>query len=606
MDRRLYVIVSDNWLMRPEQRKLLETKELLPLGTSAGHLEEGCSLLVKLRTKRGTVVYDVDVRLARQKQCLALRSKAISESVLRSLQPGQFRLVYLEGSARQARCVVRAAEPSLFVDLEQANPDLRLAVFDVPPTTTTVVEEGRLIEALYRVDAAADPELHAVHTSSFLGAPHILIPLFEHVLRLSSDEHIDFPIQLRKLAEQLRILLADPRSPVRIEKVQRDHRGLWYEVSGSQIAFLDGGAARIAGIPNTEPLALRVGVYSVRPGETDPDIREQWHLWPYVTGDLLDRSGLPQPEHPEDDLATRRKRLQEASRYLLEPLTGLRYLRDHSEAVALFMHGPLVNQFTMYDEGDPNFLPCLSARFLKECGVSREEVQKHVKYVPETPSGKSLWNQFMALYGYVMGRLDAASIPVIGVVERTAGRWLARAVLAELESSGVIVSKYANRVLSELERYDISDDFLFGCVLKDGEYLTPVPIVKSLPKRAREKWQLVVQQYPHPYTTILKTSDVAFPYRIELNQAARKQSAFIVRLLYHTSRLLPQYAFPVGLDIVDKLAKVPDWLSRGISAHLSADVLRRALRTGDPVLVEQIRRFLARRPRDFFFRPQAI
>ncbi len=76
-------------------------------------------------------------------------------------------------------------------------------------------------------------------------------------------------------------------------------------------------------------------------------------------------------------------------------------------------------------------------------------------------------------------------------------------------------------------------------------------------------------------------------------------------LVYHTSRLLPEYAFPVGLDIVDKYARVPDWLSKGVSAAIAAQVLAKAVTTGQPRVLQQVRKLLAQSPRDFYFRPQA-
>lgn len=79
----------------------------------------------------------------------------------------------------------------------------------------------------------------------------------------------------------------------------------------------------------------------------------------------------------------------------------------------------------------------------------------------------------------------------------------------------------------------------------------------------------------------------------------------MLRLLYHTARLLPRYAFPVGLDIVDKYAKVPEWLSGNISARLAATVLNRAMAEGDARLIAQVRRLLSHTPRDFFYRPKA-
>jgi hypothetical protein len=104
---------------------------------------------------------------------------------------------------------------------------------------------------------------------------------------------------------------------------------------------------------------------------------------------------------------------------------------------------------------------------------------------------------------------------------------------------------------------------------------------------------------------VLKTEESAFPFRIEMNDAAQKNSTAVISILYHTARLLPRYAFPVGLDIVDKYAKVPDWLSRNVSARLAASVLSRAMSEGDANLVMQIRQLLAHTPRDFFYRPQS-
>jgi hypothetical protein len=76
-------------------------------------------------------------------------------------------------------------------------------------------------------------------------------------------------------------------------------------------------------------------------------------------------------------------------------------------------------------------------------------------------------------------------------------------------------------------------------------------------------------------------------------------------LLYHMSLLLPNYAFPVGIDIADKYVKIPDWLSKGVSASLTAAVLKKLLKSGDERALIQVRRLLALAPRDFFFRPKA-
>jgi hypothetical protein len=104
---------------------------------------------------------------------------------------------------------------------------------------------------------------------------------------------------------------------------------------------------------------------------------------------------------------------------------------------------------------------------------------------------------------------------------------------------------------------------------------------------------------------MLKTSANNFPFRVELNNLNLKPAVHeIMGLLYHTALLLPNYAFPVGLDIADKYAKIPDWLSKGISARLTANILNRVLQTGNDRILKQIRQLLARSPRDFFYRPK--
>jgi hypothetical protein len=345
---------------------------------------------------------------------------------------------------------------------------------------------------------------------------------------------------------------------------------------------------------------MRVGIYCVKPGEVDLDHRENWGLQPFVVGDIIDKNtGVHMEDHEQIDL----RRLGEAARYTLESLCGLRFVETNQDVDAVFLHGPLINQFVMYDEGGPHFIPFFSAEFLKKVGIEQTDIEGKIKEIPKR-GNERMWRQFMAVYGYVIKRICESAVPFIGVVERGPGIWLATAVLDHAVGSHVVPADYKRKVINLLRRYGISDEFLFGCILAEGEYVTPVMIIKNEPRRAQPIWKPVVEQYSNPYATILKTTDVSFPFRIEMNPAGREQEVVLMRLLYHTARLLPRYAFPVGLDIVDKYAKVPDWLSRNISARLAASVLNRAMAEGNARLIAQVRQLLIHTPRDFFYRPQ--
>jgi hypothetical protein len=329
--------------------------------------------------------------------------------------------------------------------------------------------------------------------------------------------------------------------------------------------------------------------------------REEWSLLPFVVGDIIDKdTGV----HMDDDDQIDLRRLGEAVRYTLELLTAIKFVEAHPTVEMLFLHGPLVNSFVMYDEGEPHFIPFLNAEFLSRFGISPSAIEEAISEIPTGADRRRMSRQFMAVYGFLLSQMDAATVPLVGVVERSAGTWLAQAVLEAAVDAQIIKEDYQRNVLTILKRYNLSDDFLFGCVLEEGEYLSPTLIAKNAKRRARESWQRVVEQYKRPFATVLKTTESSFPFRVEMNTAGQQRQAEVMRTLYHTARLLPRYAFPVGLDIVDKFAKVPDWLSRNISARMAARVLNRTIAEGDARLVAQVRRLLAHTPRDFFYRPK--
>ncbi|MEW6366820.1 MAG: DNA double-strand break repair nuclease NurA [Acidobacteriota bacterium] len=597
MHRNLFILVDGGWLLGGEQnaRRIAE-HALCPVGPAAGHLRDGCCLLIKFKDHTpGTIVAEGSARIQVFKEAFYVKCEGLCRHLQLADLHGKIVAFFIEGSESEARCVVDVWEPEFLSRLESIEPALRFQSYDIPPTKATVVEAPHIVEALYREASAKDPDLFALHAARFLDAPHILTALFSHLFSMRTEENIHFPIVVKKLAEQLRASLETAGSKIRIGQIRKSHLDMWSEVEGERFAFVDGGVARIASLPGIEPLALRVGVYSVRPGVEEPEHREQWSMHPYVIGDLLD-GGRRLPERADP------KRLQEAARYTLEALTALLHLREHPETRALLIHGPLVNAFQQYDEGPPNYVPFLAPGFLNKIGIDEGKVSNKVQHIPGEPS---MWNQFMAIYAYLMQLIDECTIPVVGVVERPVGRAVTTAVMDRLERERVFTAAYKEAAIEKIEQYDITDDFLFGCILKEGEYLTPIEVDKNLEVRARDRWKPVVAQYPRPSAMLVKSEESNFPFRVEMNRAAAEVSGFIARFLYHTARLLPRYAFPVGLDIVDKYAKVPDWLSRGVSASLSAGMLRRAMNTGDPRLVSQVRLLLARGPRDFFFRPKA-
>jgi hypothetical protein len=565
--------------------------------------------MVKFRDRSGRLRLDRDARLVvGENGKVYLQSTELAKDLLARPLKDVIFFVQIEQIDEVLRTHVHLITGAKLRALSEERAGLRLESFGLPPYSVTEIEpsiddgsaSAGMFDFLLGEARKADAGLFSVHTDAFLKAPHIVVPLLNHLSSLSADDNLKFPLHLKRLADQFRAILETKESPLRVHKIERDHLTTWAEAQGNCYAYLDGGVAKIAGLPGTEPTAMRVGIYSVTPGEINLDHRENWGLQPFVVGDIIDKNtGVHIDDHEQIDL----RRLGEAARYTLESLCGLRFVDSDQHVAAVFLHGPLINQFVMYDEGGPHFIPFLTSEFLRKVGIERADVEGNIKEIPKR-GNERMWRQFMAVYGYIIKRICESTVPFVGVVERGPGIWLATAVLDHAVSSHVVTADYKRKVINLLKRYAISDEFLFGCILAEGEYVTPVMIIKNEPRRAREIWKRVVEQYPNPYATILKTADVSFPFRIEMNPAGYQQEAVLMRLLYHTARLLPRYAFPVGLDIVDKYAKVPDWLSRNISARLAASVLNRAMAEGNARLIAQVRQLLAHTPRDFFYRPK--
>ena len=474
-----------------------------------------------------------------------------------------------------------------FEVFRQHFPTVRLEAYDLPPSNVTSVNASFVAGCLYRELCDRDPELFSVGIQKFLNSTHILSHLFAHSTHLDAQESIVFLEKVRIIADKLRALIERY-----IVKIEKNHHAVWADYCGSKISFADGGMSRIVSLPGVTPTGLRVGIYTVTPGETDPVRREIWSLQSFMIGDILnDRTIID-----EDDAETDEKRIQEAARYLAEAACVERYV--HANNVdAIFLHGPIQNKFETYDELEPCYVPGLSRSFLESMGLTEDIVCTLVRDVPKNRNGRRLWSAAIPVYAALQKLIAKQTIPVVGIVERAASTAITRALLELLVADRVITDSARRAVLSEVKKYEIQDELLFGCILETGEYIRPLTIGKNIPRRAHDRWQGVIAQMPSIRSTMIKTADHSFPFRVEFGSSIEEKACDrTMRLIYHTSLLLPNYAFPVGIDIADKYAKVPDWLSKGVSAQLAATIYKKCVQSGNVRLLEQMRNMLGRSP----------
>lgn len=601
MDQKQIIIWNSSWLLQDKFcDKLIHKKNKLPIAKKIENINFGVVVNLKYKISNKVEFLDEKPKFVKYKEfvCLDIKDKSL-KSIRDHISSSEFLFIVIEGSLEKPTVILRFSdrEENIFSDLEHEYPTLSFAGYELPPTSYSVIEGKKEKLALYSFLAKKDPDLFSLQAQRFLQTPHILTYLFSQVMSLESKEHINYISVLNVLADHFRKYL-EPY----IKKIKKDHNGLWSKFYGDRITFLDGGMSRIVSLPGTEPMGIRVGLYTVIPGETDLLKREEFHHRSFVVGDVIsDRSSIT-----DNEGQTVLKRLQEAARYILEPLAGYNYIEECKIAPrVMFLHGPLQNSFETYDESHPFYIPCVNKEFLTKFGITEKDINQQIKHIPENHNGDIMWNGCISVYALLMKKIFEANIPMVGVVERTRSRAFSESVLRMFADKKIIPKSTRISIWKNLQKYEIGDELLFGCILDEGEYIVPIQVLKNKRNRAHEKWKLVIDQFPVPFSTMIKCSANNFPFRVEFNKSSDPDDIHnIASLLYHTSLLLPRYSFPVGIDIADKYAKIPDWLSRGISERLTAHILKKVLETGSDNMLRQIRQLLALSPRDFFFRPK--
>jgi len=602
LERRFIIAANSKSIAAdPHCDRLLNKKGLFPIASNIGYVHPEAELVVKYRTFAGSIGIIQDASLVNLKDIYSFKcDQASFHSLVEAFNDSSYIVYTFEGTPKRVTLILdfEKSDCSCFEEIARENPLIRLQAFDLPPTSITYIDSDTIRDPLYIYLAKKDRELYSVRTQIFLKTPHILTYLFSQVMSIDSKEHLNYIAVLKVLADNIRHLIE-----YRIKRIEKNHQDAWSKFYGERISFLDGGMSRIVSLPGTEPTGIRVGIYTVTPGEDDLDKREQWNLVSYVIGDVLGDRSLIEAENYQIDS----KRLQEAARYILEPLTALNFLTSSDQKpYAMFIHGPLQNSFETYDELEPNYIPGLSGDFISSQHLSQKSISDFAGHLPENADGEKIWTACIPVYCWIMKNLFNQDVPVVGVVERARSKTFTWAILNMLIEDGVITMSGRNSIWNKISKYEIGDELLFGCILDEGEYIDPIPLPKNIKRRAHDRWQPVIGNFPTPYATMLKSNANNFPFRVELTRAFNlDEIKNIMSLLYHTSLLLPNYAFPVGIDIADKFAKIPDWLSKGISARLTASVLGKVLEYDDDRLLRQMRQLLARSPRDFFFRPRA-
>lgn len=413
--------------------------------------------------------------------------------------------------------------------------------------------------------------------------PHVLGEMMRNSIHLSSKSQAEFLTVLENIVTSLHAQLDNAKF---IKMIDVDHKRLWGECNGKKIAFIDGGVANMGAL-GAAPVAIRVGSYVVKPGHVGAD-REKFDIEVQIVEDLYQSAQNDSGFY--EDLIEDTDKLRDVARITLETSGGLRIAyRENPDF--LFMHGPLINPVSMYSfTGFPNF--------------SKEGIELLLPGGETDRRGDDA--NFVRVHLRQLELLSQCSSLVCGVVERSSLSGIfSRTLLEELVKRGGMTEQDSTAMTNYLRDYKISDGVLFDCLLEAGEYLIPISIDRNkyIPGRVPPQWISDLQQYPRPIVSYIKPSSMSLPLRVEMFNCEESQWEKTFDVLLHSCRLLPKYSFPAGLDIVDKHAKIPAWMSKPVNSHLMAQIMKKALDTKNPILINEVRRLLCGTARDWLFRP---
>jgi hypothetical protein len=291
-----------------------------------------------------------------------------------------------------------------------------------------------------------------------------------------------------------------------------------------------------------------------------------------------------------EDLFEDPSKLRDAARICMEASAAVQCLGRRPKPDFLFLHGALVNPVSAY--ADQHF-PAFSTRGLEILLRSAERNR----------TGRDA--KFVCVYLHLLKALKNSGANVASIVERASTSMLVgTTLLTHLNALSVSPgASVLQEAINKMRDYRIPDVVLFHAILNEGEYISPVAVDRNVEAKRPRYSADVIGQYPLPKVTYVGVGQFAQPLRVEFFDAPPAGFETCVRLVVHACRLMPNYAFPAGLDIVDKFAKVPNWMSRPIHSTMAVQLMKRAIDTGDPKMIEAAKQMLCGTKRDWLFRP---
>ena len=269
----------------------------------------------------------------------------------------------------------------------------------------------------------------------------------------------------------------------------------------------------------------------------------------------------------------------------------------------IYLHGPIIYEANMYhlaEEETP--IPPFKKEFCDQILTHApdfilDQFKKHKNDIEKDS------RYFLPMYCEITNQIKKLTIPTYGVVERSGSLSspgpLTKAMLGELyhmeERRGWISSRNlkdswdvkvagdksnAKDIEDEFKKRPLSDSVLFDLILDEGEYIKPLQVIKQWIDKWPRSHMTLLNLMPEPFSTFLKISELKRPIKVETLNVLDSYDEDM-NFTYHSAKLLPEYCFPLGLDIIDKLTKVPSWMRNSMRNEYHRQVIRKTMETGN-------------------------
>jgi len=437
-------------------------------------------------------------------------------------------------------------------------------------------------------------------------------PFFTEMMVLAHTTGVDQKNYLEKVKELAIFIREKLEERNLIKKLEYKPKEFWNFKGEKNIFNIDGGQLSLS-VTGSAALGIRVGVYKVKPGDHTKE-REDSDESTTLTANITDKTSSHYDQDEEsfmvkyDKMITVTRMIMEAAEIVKQGNGKGKWKEIPSQNDLIFLHGPITYEATMYHLAEnEGVVPPFKKEFcdqilthqpnyyLEKFKESKGELDKDLRY-------------FIPLYCEITNQIKNLKIPTYGVVERSGGLSspgpVTKAVLGELYQTKQrrewLISRqcknswnvksagdkaHAKQIEEEFNKRPLSDSVLFDLILDQGEYIQPVQIIKQWYDKWPRSHMSLLEHMPEPFSTFVKVSELKRPLKVETLNILDSYDKDI-NFIYHSSRLLPEYCFPLGLDIIDKLTKVPTWMRNTMRNEYHRKVIRKTMETNNPEYIK--------------------